>query len=166
MRIVPLVPFFFTFLACSSDGMRPQLHVEQVGIFKLETIASMEGYHHYLCERPGDGSEPLSIVIYPDRDVVDDLYAERIRRTVSKVVAEYPRMVARAEPQVRELMGSYGLDLPADFAAVVEAQRLTHIKIEKDGAEIICGTCAFFPSFDLNATLDDAIEITKVWFDG
>ncbi|MCK5941669.1 MAG: hypothetical protein KAI24_06855 [Planctomycetes bacterium] len=76
------------------------------------------------------------------------------------------QMIARAERQVRSLMEGYGLELPADFADLVEAQRLTHIKVEEDGAEVIFGTCPYFPDFDLNATLDGDAEISRVWFDG
>lgn len=108
--------------------MNQRIHIADVGTFMLKTIESMEGYHYYLCECPGKGSEPLSIVIYPERDVVDALYAERIRKTVSKLVAEHPRMVARAEAQIRELMGRYGLDVPDDFSSLVGALYLTHIK--------------------------------------
>jgi hypothetical protein len=166
MRFTLLGLLFLALHACAEDGMNQRIHIADVGTFMLETIENMEGYNYYLCERPGKGSEPLSIVIYPERDVVDALYAERIRKTVSKVVAEHPRMVARAEAQIRELMGRYGLDVPDDFSSLVGAQYLTHIKIEEDGAEIIFDTCPFFPSFDLNATLSDDAEITTVWFDG
>lgn len=163
VRLILIVPLVLAFLACTRDGMRPQIHVAGVGDFKLEKVDS---FHFYVSERPSDGVDPLLIVIYPERDVISDAYEDKIRRTVSKVVAGYRLMIARAEPQVRELMKDCGLQLPPDFAAFVNAQRLTHIKIELDGAEIICGTCDFFPNFDLNATLDADAEITKVWFDG
>lgn len=146
--------------------MKAEIHIANVGTFRLQASEEMEGYHYYLCERPGEGRRPLSIVIYPERDVVGEAYAERVRKTVGIVVSDYARMVARAEGQVRRLMDGYGLEVPADFDELVKAQRLTHIKVEEDGAEIIFDECPFFSGFDLNATLTEDIEISRVWFDG
>ncbi len=143
--------------------MQRQIEVRGVGIFALK---EGDGYHHYVCERPGSGRDPLLIVIYPDDDTVSASYADRIRAIVTKVASGSRQMIGRAETLVRELMDRYGLDTPEEFSSLVDAQHLTHIKVGEDWAELIFDTCPFFPSFDLNVTLDGDAEIAKVWFDG
>ncbi|MEZ6036275.1 MAG: hypothetical protein R3F29_02260 [Planctomycetota bacterium] len=153
--------------ASSAVALRERIEVRGVGPFSLQQLrVGGDTYHHYLLERPGSGVEPLKILIYPERDVVSEAYAAKIKAAVDKVAAAPRPLVARAERLIRELMGDYGLEVPEEFASLVEAQCLTHLKVEESGVEVIYDTCPFFPNFDLNAKLDRSLEICDVWFDG
>ena len=136
-----------------------------VGRFDLEVLEK-HAYHWYAARPRVAGAPHACVLIYPARDTVDEAYASWIRLIVDKAVRTHQQMVTSARPRILALMDAYGLTRPASFSELVAELKLTHIKIEAKGAELIFASCSFFPIFDLNASLDGEGDIDDVWFDG
>lgn len=145
--------------------MRSSIEIPGVGTFVHEPGGEL--YRHYVLTLPSRSAAPTRVFAYVKGDELPAHYAMHVRQVFAKVVKDPAAVLVAARAKVEALMESYDLALPPDYHAFAESLHLTHVKPQPEGgAELIFGSCSWFPNFDLTVVLDAELAVARVSFGG